>query len=70
MRGQGVFTRIWNMLSQRFGEFYIEAPYSEAMQKFLDRHGIGKERRCGVQGMLEPGDIHFVDGHPKWRREW
>ena len=62
MRGQGVFTKTWEMLSKRDGDFLIEGPYSEAMQKCLQHRGIGEARLCGIQDTLEPGLIRFVPG--------
>lgn len=60
MRNHGIFTRIWNMLSARFGNFYVEGPYSAAMESYLQRRNIGEKRRCGTQDILEPGDARFV----------
>ena len=62
MRGQGVFTRVWNRLSERFGEFGIEGPYSEAMTNYLQHRGIRSERLCGIQDTLKPAFIRFVSG--------
>lgn len=51
------------MLSDRFGQFYIEGPYSAAMENCLQHRGFENGRRCGGQYTLEPGPSRFtVDG--------
>ena len=60
MRGQGVFTRIWNMLSERFGDFFIGGPYSEGMMNYLQHRNVAAERLCYGQCLIEPGPVRFV----------
>jgi len=60
MRGQGVFTRIWNMLSGRFGNFYIGGPYSEEMMSYLQHRNVTTERLFYGQCLIEPGPVIFV----------
>ena len=38
-RRSGVLSRVWPMLRERFGDFHVEGPVSDAMQAFLTRRG-------------------------------
>lgn len=38
-RRQGILTRRWPMFLERFGDFIVETPLSDAMQAFILRHG-------------------------------
>lgn len=62
MRSKGVFSRVWDTLSERCGEFLIEGPYSREMERFLLHRGVGEERRVGAQYTLGCGRIRFVEG--------
>lgn len=38
-RRSGILAQRWPSLRERFGDFYVEGPVSEAMQTFLKKHG-------------------------------
>ncbi len=68
MRNQGVFTRIWNMLSKRFPNFYVEGPYSAEMESYLQHRNVPVAQRCGGQYITEPGPVRFFADRIERRR--
>jgi len=38
-RGKGHLTNRWSMLRERYGDFHVEPPVSDAMKGFLNKHG-------------------------------
>ena len=44
MRRSGISKRRWQRLMERYGDFAIEAPLSNAMRDFILRHGTEKQR--------------------------
>lgn len=60
MRKQGVFTKTWNMLSERYGNFKIGGPYSAEMWGYLQCRNIATERLVYVQDIMDPGPVRFV----------
>lgn len=46
VRRQGVLARRWPAFLERFGDFVIEAPLSDAMQAFVRRHGSDAQKRA------------------------
>lgn len=43
-RGTGRFADTWNELERRYGEFYVEGPYSPMMEAFIRKYGIRPDR--------------------------
>ncbi len=59
IRNQGIFTKIWSMLSERYGDFKIGGPYSAEMMSYLKRRNVAKER-LDPTGVMHPGPVRFV----------
>jgi hypothetical protein len=43
-RGGRLFDRVWSELERKYGQFHIAGPYSAAMEKFLVRREIQRDR--------------------------
>lgn len=50
VRRRGILARRWPMFLERFGDFVVEAPLSNAMKAFVRQHGSESQKRA-----LEPG---------------
>ncbi len=46
MRRKGIVGQRWQGFIERFGDFEIEAPVSEAMQSFLVRRGTPAQKEA------------------------
>lgn len=46
VRRHGILARRWPLFIERFGDFVVEAPLSDAMQAFVRRHGSDAQKRA------------------------
>lgn len=46
MRRSGVLARRWAEFLQRYGDFEIDTPLSDAMAGFVNKHGTAKQKQC------------------------
>lgn len=46
VRRQGILARRWPIFLERFGDFVVEPPLSDAMQAFVRRHGSETQKRA------------------------
>ena len=46
----GQFTLAWDQLEERYGDFFVEGPYSRAMYTFMKHRGLAPSR-------FSPGDV-------------
>lgn len=58
MRRAGVLSRRWAEFLQRYGDFEIDTPLSEAMAAFVNKHGTAKQKQClQAQAPAESSDL-------------
>jgi hypothetical protein len=58
MRHAGVLTRRWAEFLQRYGDFEIDTPLSEAMKAFVNKHGTTQQTQyLQSQPMAESSDL-------------
>ena len=58
MRRTGVLARRWAEYLQRYGDFEIDTPLSEAMAAFVNKHGTAKQKQyLQAQPPTESSDL-------------
>lgn len=60
VRRQGILARRWPMFLERFGNFVVERPLSDAMQAFVRRHG-SEAQKCALEPGPSPHQVETLD---------